>query len=154
MFSLNIVLYFRTYIARAYKKTLELKREKGDARELAKTIEQDDLFSIFVTNEKTERIVEALNVASVLSGKEGNIHLEDSIKMLRNNGKLRVFPTLRPGNWSTVLMVAASAFHPKSTNHEQAIPNGWAFKLYLNDLFLTLEAATNALYDCKPICHF
>jgi len=58
-----------------YQKTRQLLREKDNAEELAKTIEEDDLFFMYVTNEKAEKIVEALKAVAILSDKN-IVHIE------------------------------------------------------------------------------
>ena len=59
-----------------YKKALELRKEEGDAVKLAKDIEKDVLFSIYVTNERTEKIVNALIAIAALSDKRSISRLE------------------------------------------------------------------------------
>lgn len=59
-----------------YKKALELRKEEGDAVKLAKDIEKDVLFSIYATNERTEKIVNALIAIAALSDKRSISRLE------------------------------------------------------------------------------
>ena len=53
-----------------YQETRKLVKEEGNAEELAKAIETDDLFFMYVTNVKAKKIVEALIVVAILSDRK------------------------------------------------------------------------------------
>jgi hypothetical protein len=55
---------------RYYAEVRKLKKEKDNAEELAREIERDNLFFFYVTDEKADKIVQALRAVASLSNKK------------------------------------------------------------------------------------
>jgi len=76
-----------------YKKALEIRRGKGDAKQLAGLIDKDDLFYFFIHAENADKIVCALRAVAFLDNKEDLVPLritgqEDYALSKRNRAKL------------------------------------------------------------------
>lgn len=74
-----------------YTQVRKLKKEKDNAEELARKIESDDLFFFYVTNEKADKIVEALRAIAFLSNRQSMVIQEKGKQKKLTSKQIRYY---------------------------------------------------------------